>query len=718
MGIISCSPQENQRAKENSEEIDKKSPKVKKDPKTGLKKKNKQKTSKYNNHINPRLKSKTINVNTAKKIFTNKILKTKNPVYNKNTLSTKRPHSKEKPKININKEIKSIIFQNKKRKAVSQDNKKNKEKNLKKYNINYNHFSKDLEDDDFDIIINDDDFLDESVQVISPEIIKNNKVNNKNILKEKINNTKKKIINLRKKLNTEINNSAKEININKIKNDINNNNEINNNSIKANKISSTIFINNSNITINNNNTERNLRKKKFIKKKNNNSALVENSYSMINSNFESMDIDNILENVFANKISTSSIPKINTQFYYTESNFNINHTKPLSRLFQKDYSNLSLSKYNANTVNKKDKKTMINKIEKLKEKIKNKNTPKIRKTFPLFNKKTFQAHHQIKKSETIDNRHIKNNIPNYRRSYSKSNHIFISTLNSIFENWDKKEKNDKTLKNKNTKISYNFSFRRKEHKNKNQSQTETKKIQVNINNNNNSNNSSLSISTNDIKIKNKILYNLITKNIIKPDKNNKSFDINNDINNSDNNINEIDKILLTKYRDAIDIDISSINLKDSLINKDLIKSNINNKIIINYSKLESISISQILFDGIIYKVVDNYFGKKLKIMERYFQLKKNCFRYFNNIQMARYNEEKPLVQFDIRHIKSLNIIDNKIFDEYDLNGKNIEFCFSVFLNQNSDFFVFVTYNKNFGNSLFGLMSLLKNYYEDKNSSNI
>ena len=57
MGIISCSPQENQRAKENSEEIDKKSPKVKKDPKTGLKKKNKQKTSKYNNYINPRRNS-------------------------------------------------------------------------------------------------------------------------------------------------------------------------------------------------------------------------------------------------------------------------------------------------------------------------------------------------------------------------------------------------------------------------------------------------------------------------------------------------------------------------------------------------------------------------------------------------------------------------------------------------------------------------------------
>ena len=105
-------------------------------------------------------------------------------------------------------------------------------------------------------------------------------------------------------------------------------------------------------------------------------------------------------------------------------------------------------------------------------------------------------------------------------------------------------------------------------------------------------------------------------------------------------------------------------------------------------------------------------------MERYFQLKKNCFRYFNNVQLARYNTDKPLVQFDIRHIKDLKIIDKKIFEEYDLNNKKIEFCFSVFLNQNSDFFVFILDNENFGNSLFSFMNLLKNYYEDKNKNNI
>jgi len=214
-------------------------------------------------------------------------------------------------------------------------------------------------------------------------------------------------------------------------------------------------------------------------------------------------------------------------------------------------------------------------------------------------------------------------------------------------------------------------------------------------------------------IKNKKLYNIILQNIIDIDKNN-----NNENNNDTNNI---DEILIVKYRDAIELDISSINKKESLMDKELIDSNINNKIIINFSKLENISSSQILFDGVIYKVVENSMNnseKKFKIMERYFQLKKNCFRYFNNIQLARYNSDKPLVQFDIRHIKDLKVINNKIFEKYNLNGKKIEFSFVIFLNQNSDFFIFILDKEIFGNSLFSLMNLLKNYYEDKNNNGI
>ena len=205
-------------------------------------------------------------------------------------------------------------------------------------------------------------------------------------------------------------------------------------------------------------------------------------------------------------------------------------------------------------------------------------------------------------------------------------------------------------------------------------------------------------------IKNKNLLNFILQNIINVEPNNNTDD------------NNIDKILLVKYRDAIDIDISSINIKESLVDKDLIESNINNKILINYSILDNISNSKILFDGIIYKVVDNFtnnLDKKYKIMERYFQLKKNCFKYFNNIQLARYNPDKPLVQFDIRHIKDMKIIDSNIFEEYKLNGNKIKFTFAIFLNQNSDFFAFLLDNEDFGNSLFNLMNLLKNYYDDK-----
>ena len=376
-------------------------------------------------------------------------------------------------------------------------------------------------------------------------------------------------------------------------------------------------------------------------------------------------------------------------------------------------------------------------MEELKEKIKSKindnsknNTPSIsRRAYPVFKNRKIKK----VKSETIDNKHIKKNIPSYRRSYSRSKYLYNSTLNSLKESIDNKEKNfdmaySKSLMNSNAKKSsiknnYNFSFKRRDKNKSRYSQN------VEIDNSNTINYKSIQLNHNSIKnmtkfepapdinqIKNKKLYDIISQNIINTDENDNNIN-----NNKTDDINNIDQMLLVKYRDAIDLDISMINLKESLIDKNLIGASINNKIVINFSKLENIYTSQILFDGVIYKVVDNTIsksGKNFKFMERYFQIKKNCFRYFNNIQLARYNCDKPLVQFDIRHIKELKIIDNKIYDEYNLNGKKIEFSFVIFLNQNSDFFVFILDNKNFGNSLFSLMNLLKNYYEDKNNNSI
>ena len=746
MGIISNSQDDNnddKKVEQNSQKIPEKETKDNiKVPKNNKKPKN----SKKNKNKN----IEKISDNFTKKIFTNKIIKSKNKntFYSNKTFQVKKSHSKEKPKINFNKEIKNIIFQNKNRNAISQDKKEKEKKFIKKrfnkktenikHNINYNNFSKALDDNDYDIIYNDDDEdYDESLEDINEKIktFHSNKIKNK-ILKEKISNTKKKIINLRKKLNTGINNSSKIMNIkNKNKNEIIMNNKI----IKPNKISNTIFINNSNITISN--TDRNFHKENIISKKKDNSVLTEfnnynnnlyNNETYINPNFRSIEIEGLLQNVFQEKISLNNsssifqnktnkkLNKINNNFYYTESNYNFNTEKP-KKEYNKD---LSLSHQEINR-NKRPDDIIISKMEELKEQIKLKlkttNTPSNSRTInPINNKKTVR---RIKKNEILDIRHLKHNIPSYRRSYSKSNNINTSQMNNLLENVEKnKNIKDKTypksLLNSNTKkkqmkSNYNFSFKKRE-KNKakdiGNSQDEENKNNKSsqLNDSSLKNISNIEPLSETKRIKNKRLFNLITQNFI-----NNEGTSNNDINNDD--INNIDEILSVKYRDAFEIDITSVNIKDSLIDKELIESNINNKIIVNFSKLKNISTSQILFDGIIYKVVDNCSNdseKKFKIMERYFQLKKNCFRYFNNIQLARYNQDKPLVQFDIRHIKDLKIIDNKIFDEYDLNGNKIEFAFSIFLNQNSDFFVFILDNKNFGNSLFGLINLLKNYYED------
>ena len=136
-----------------------------------------------------------------------------------------------------------------------------------------------------------------------------------------------------------------------------------------------------------------------------------------------------------------------------------------------------------------------------------------------------------------------------------------------------------------------------------------------------------------------------------------------------------------------------------------------NKAILNYNKLNHLNTSLILYDGILYKVSDKK-NKGFKLSQRYFQILKNCFRYYNKINKEK-SEEKPLVQFDIRHIKDLQIIDNDFLSEYKIDNKDIEMVFCIYLNQNDDFFVFAVNNENLGKSVFDMLNLLKNYYEDK-----
>ena len=141
---------------------------------------------------------------------------------------------------------------------------------------------------------------------------------------------------------------------------------------------------------------------------------------------------------------------------------------------------------------------------------------------------------------------------------------------------------------------------------------------------------------------------------------------------------------------------------------------LNNIITLNYNKLHNINTSIILYDGFLYKIVeDKNIG--FKIIERYFKIMKNCFKYYPNLEKGINKSDKPLVQFDIRHIKYLSIVKNNILKQFKIKEKEIEFVLSIFLNQNDDFFVFAFNNKEIGNSVFNIINLLRNYYEDKSS---
>lgn len=88
------------------------------------------------------------------------------------------------------------------------------------------------------------------------------------------------------------------------------------------------------------------------------------------------------------------------------------------------------------------------------------------------------------------------------------------------------------------------------------------------------------------------------------------------------------------------------------MNNKLVESNINNRIILNYNKLNSYNTSIILYDGLLHKVIDKK-NNGFKIYKRYFQITKNCFRYYNDIINVKNDNDKALAQFDIRHIKDI-----------------------------------------------------------------
>ena len=267
-----------------------------------------------------------------------------------------------------------------------------------------------------------------------------------------------------------------------------------------------------------------------------------------------------------------------------------------------------------------------------------------------FNKDSFLNTSKNKTTKNIIN--ITSHIP-----HSRSDNIFNSLISNQ-DNWTNNYNNDNNEDYFNVNHRYNKS--------------------MNIN---------LPLMINNIHRKNlseydesKLLYNKI--NLYKKNKNDKE------------NIKDFIKV--------------KIPFNGTQISPVLINYSTNNLFILNYNNLNKFNDKVILYDGNIYKVINGYDGSK-KLVLRYFQITKNCFRYYHNIYSVLIYNEKPLVQFDIRHIQEIDVINSDYLNNEELK---MEFVFSINLLNNSDFFLFATDDKEFGVSVVNVLKLLKNYYED------
>ena len=559
---------------------------------------------------------------------------------------------------------------------------------------------------------------------ISKEISNENNKNNKdkektkNILKEKRN---KKNKNLGKEkieeddmiiINTdeEKSNNGKEINIKKMTN--NNKNK---------KINNTIFINNSNVTIDQ-------RKENKLKDDLNE---IKNDFNF--NNEDNIELDEILNNVFNNNNKIN-----NKNNFFTESDIDYNYSK---EYFDQLYTEQSQINLDINPLNENDEK-IIKKLNQLKEKINNKNKPKEKnkKHNFRFEFNPIKVHRTI----SMTNKQIKKNIPSYRKNQGifnsisfNNNHRFRQFKVHDYSNGGLNHKTSVNSFNKSLYSSlmgtsikeniYNFSNNTNEDlyiKNSRGTPSFYSMHKSYLNNSSINQTSSNGINSQSKYPKNKNLYTIVSKRLkkkakpkVSQNKNSKikenlisKFDIKKEIENEEKNNNNI---LYHKYRDIIEIFLPNNFNKESVINNKIyiISETNNNKGILNYNKLNNLKTSIILYDGILHKVTDKKI-KGFKLSKRYFQITKNCFRYYNSLENVQ-KEEKPLVQFDIRHIKDLQIIENDFLGEYKIDNKDIEMVFCIYLNQNNDFFVFAVNNENFGKSVFNVLNLLKNYYEDK-----
>ena len=188
----------------------------------------------------------------------------------------------------------------------------------------------------------------------------------------------------------------------------------------------------------------------------------------------------------------------------------------------------------------------------------------------------------------------------------------------------------------------------------------------------------------------------------------RKYNSNNIINHYKKDTNENE--FLTKNIVNKDITKVKIAIKGTQINQTLLNSSVNNIYILNYNILSKISNKAVLYDGNIYKVINSKKGET-KLVLRYFQITKLYFRYYNCVQSLVLPNIKPLEFFEIKKIKNIEIIDINLLK--DKNEFKIKFSFVINLEENINFFIFATNDREIGMNIINILNLIKKYNDEE-----
>lgn len=137
------------------------------------------------------------------------------------------------------------------------------------------------------------------------------------------------------------------------------------------------------------------------------------------------------------------------------------------------------------------------------------------------------------------------------------------------------------------------------------------------------------------------------------------------------------------------------------IDKSLIKSP--KELLISFDKIKRLGDNGVVFDGEIIKM--SYQKSGCKIAQKYLQITKDYFKYFNSISSQQVYKNKPLLQIAILDIEKIEITNDNLLK---LKRNSVQFAFKIILD-NQLSYDFGCDDPDYGANIISILTILKKY---------